>query len=203
MEMDQTQVQEKNTGEVETEPQVQEKMVSMTQEQLDKLISDRLARQERKLNEQFNKKLDELSEAQKLAQMSEEERKEHEYQKRLDDLVSRENALNEKESAYNKKQYKEEIQKQLHEAGLPDISDTLTHLGAEEVKTQIDTMKQSFDAQINASIENRIKSSGSIPVAPDKGESRLLTLDEIRNMSRAEIAANKQLVDKSLEEIYR
>lgn len=203
MEMDQTQVQEKNTGEVETEPQVQEKMVSMTQEQLDKLISDRLARQERKLNEQFNKKLDELSEAQKLAQMSEEERKEHEYQKRLDDLVSRENALNEKESAYNKKQYKAEIQKQLHEAGLPDISDTLTHLGAEEVKTQIDTMKQSFDAQISASIENRIKSSGSIPVAPDKGESRLLTLDEIRNMSRAEIAANKQLVDKSLEEIYR
>lgn len=203
MEMDQTQVQEKNTGEVETEPQVQEKMVSMTQEQLDKLISDRLARQERKLNEQFNKKLDELSEAQKLAQMSEEERKEHEYQKRLDDLVSRENALNEKESAYNKQQYKAEIQKQLKEAGLPDISDTLTHLGAEEVKTQIDTMKQSFDAQISASIENRIKSSGSIPVAPDKGESRLLTLDEIRNMSRAEIAANKQLVDKSLEEIYR
>ena len=203
MEMDQTQVQQKNTGEVETEPQVQEKMVSMTQEQLDKLISDRLARQERKLNEQFNKRLDELSEAQKLAQMSEEERKEHEYQKRLDDLVSRENALHEKESAYNKQQYKAEIQKQLKEAGLPDISDTLTHLGAEEVKAQIDTMKQSFDAQISASIENRIKSSGSIPVAPDKGESRLLTLDEIRNMSRAEIAANKQLVDKSLEEIYR
>ena len=203
MEMDQTQVQQKNTGEVETEPQVQEKMVSMTQEQLDKLISDRLARQERKLNEQFNKRLDELSEAQKLAQMSEEERKEHEYQKRLDDLVSRENALHEKESAYNKQQYKAEIQKQLKEAGLPDISDTLTHLGAEEVKAQIDTMKQSFDAQISASIENRIKSSGSIPVAPDKGESRLLTLDEIRNMSRAEIAANKQLVDKSLDEIYR
>lgn len=203
MEMDQTQVQEKNTGEVETEPQVQEKMVSMTQEQLDKLISDRLARQERRLNEQFNKKLDELTEAQKLAQMSEEERKEHEYQKRLDDLVSRENALHEKESAYNKQQYKAEIQKQLKEAGLPDISDTLTHLGAEEVKSQIDMMKQSFDAQISASIESRIKSSGSIPVAPDKGESRLLTLDEIRNMSRAEIAANKQLVDKSLEEIYR
>ena len=46
------QVQQTNTGIVETEPQVQEqpKMVQMTQEQLDKLISDRLARQERKLN---------------------------------------------------------------------------------------------------------------------------------------------------------
>ena len=88
------QVQQQNEVNVETQPQVQDepKMVQMTQEQLDKLISDRLARQERKLNEQFNKRLDEMSEAQKLAQMSEEERKEHDFAKRLEELTNREKA---------------------------------------------------------------------------------------------------------------
>lgn len=199
------QVQTKTEETVETQPQVQEepKMVQMTQEQLDKLISDRLARQERKLNEQFNKRLDEMSEAQKLAQMSEEERKEHEYAKRLEELVNREKQLADKESAYNKQQYKAEIQKQLNEAGLPDISDTLTHLEAEAVKQHIDALKESLNTQVNASVENRIKSSGHIPVAPDKGQERLLTLDEIRAMSRDDIIANKQLVDASMDAIFK
>ena len=194
------QVQQTNTGIVETEPQVQEqpKMVQMTQEQLDKLISDRLARQERKLNEQFNKRLDEMSEAQKLAQMSEEERKEHDFAKRLEELTNREKALQEKENAYNKQQYKQEIQRQLNEAGLPDISDTLVGLEAEVVKAQIDTMKQSFEAQINASIQAKIQNSASTPTVPQK-EAQLLTIEQIQSLSIEEYNANRDLVQKSLQ----
>ena len=199
--MEEIQVQETNTGIVETEPQVQEsqpKMVQMTQEQLDKLISDRLARQERKLNEQFNKRLDEMSEAQKLAQMSEEERKEHDYAKRLEELTNREKALQEKENAYNKQQYKQEIQRQLNEAGLPDISDTLVGLEAEVVKAQIDTMKQSFEAHVNASIQAKIQNSASTPTVPQK-EAQLLTIEQIQSLSVEEYNANKDLVQKSLQ----
>lgn len=194
------QVQQTNTGIVETEPQVQEqpKMVQMTQEQLDKLISDRLARQERKLNEQFNKRLDEMSEAQKLAQMSEEERKEHDFAKRLEELTNREKALQEKENAYNKQQYKTEIQRQLHEAGLPDISDTLVGLEAEVVKAQIDTMKQSFEAHVNASIQAKIQNSASTPTVPQK-EAQLLTIEQIQSLSIEEYNANRDLVQKSLQ----
>ena len=199
--MEEIQVQETNTGIVETEPQVQEsqpKMVQMTQEQLDKLISDRLARQERKLNEAFNKRLDEMSEAQKLAQMSEEERKEHDYAKRLEELTNREKALQEKETAYNKQQYKQEIQRQLNEAGLPDISDTLVGLEAEVVKAQIDTMKQSFEAHVNASIQAKIQNSASTPTVPQK-EAQLLTIEQIQSLSVEEYNANKDLVQKSLQ----
>lgn len=199
--MEEIQVQETNTGIVETEPQVQEsqpKMVQMTQEQLDKLISDRLARQERKLNEAFNKRLDEMSEAQKLAQMSEEERKEHDFAKRLEELTNREKALQEKENAYNKQQYKAEIQRQLNEAGLPDISDTLVGLEAEVVKAQIDTMKQSFEAQINASIQAKIQNSASTPTVPQK-EAQLLTIEQIQSLSIEEYNANRDLVQKSLQ----
>lgn len=194
------QVQQQNEVNVETQPQVQDepKMVQMTQEQLDKLISDRLARQERKLNEQFNKRLDEMSEAQKLAQMSEEERKEHDYAKRLEELTNREKALQEKENAYNKQQYKAEIQRQLNEAGLPDISDTLVGLEAEVVKAQIDTMKQSFEAHVNASIQAKIQNSASTPTVPQK-EAQLLTIEQIQSLSVEEYNANKDLVQKSLQ----
>ena len=194
------QVQQQNEVNVETQPQVQDepKMVQMTQEQLDKLISDRLARQERKLNEQFNKRLDEMSEAQKLAQMSEEERKEHDFAKRLEELTNREKALQERETAYNKQQYKQEIQRQLNEAGLPDISDTLVGLEAEVVKAQIDTMKQSFEAHVNASIQAKIQNSASTPTVPQK-EAQLLTIEQIQSLSVEEYNANKDLVQKSLQ----
>lgn len=199
------QVQQQNEVKVDTQPQVQEepKMVSMTQEQLDKMIADRLARQERKLNEAFDKKLNELSEAQKLAQMSDDERKEHDYAKRLSDLEAREKALQEKESAYNKSQYKAEIQRQLNEAGLPDVSDMLVSMDAEQVKAQIDVMKASFNAQINASVEAKIKSSANTPTVPQEEQNRLLSLDEIKALSTNEYLANRELVEKSLKALRK
>ena len=198
------QVQQQNEVKVDTQPQVQEepKMVSMTQEQLDKMIADRLARQERKLNEAFDKKLNELSEAQKLAQMSDDERKEHDYAKRLSDLEAREKALADKENAYNKSQYKAEIQRQLTEAGLPDVCDMFVSLDAEQAKAQIDVMKVSFNAQLNASVEAKIKSSANTPTVPQE-QSRLLTLDEIKALSTNEYLANRELVEKSLKALRK
>ena len=203
MEME-NQVQQQNEVNVETQPQVQDepKMVQMTQEQLDKLISDRLARQERKLNEQFDKRLNELSEAQKLQAMSEEERKEHDYAKRLEELVNREKAIQERENAYNKQQYKVEIQRQLSEAGLPDISDTLVGLEAEVVKAQINTMKQAFDTQVNASIQAKVKASANTPTVPQV-EQQLLTLEQIQALSVDEYNANRDLVQQSLKAINK
>ena len=198
------QVQEKNEVNVETQPPVHEepKMVQMTQEQLDELISKRLSRQEKKLNEQFEKRLSEMSEAQKLAQMDEKQKAEYQAQKEREAFEEERKSFYAERDAFNKAQYKLEIQRQLHEAGLPDISDTLVGLEAEVVKAQIDTMKQSFEAQINASIENRVKASAGTPTAPTKEAQGLLTLEQIKAMSTKEVQANKALVDKSLEAIW-
>ena len=182
--------------------QQEEKTFTYTQSELDKMFETRLARQEKRLNAEFEKRLNELSEAQKLQAMSEEERKEHEYAKRLEELTNREKALQEKENAYNKQQYKAEIQRQLNEAGLPDISDTLVGLEAEVVKAQINTMKQSFEAQINASIQAKIQNSVSTPTVPQK-EVQLLTLDQIKALSATEMAQNKELVQKSLQALNK
>lgn len=198
------QVQEKNEVNVETQPPVHEepKMVQMTQEQLDELISKRLSRQEKKLNEQFEKRLSEMSEAQKLAQMDEKQKAEYQAQKEREAFEEERKSFYAERDAFNKAQYKLEIQRQLHEAGLPDISDTLVGLEAEVVKAQIDTMKQSFEAQINASIENRVKSSASVPTVPQK-EAQLLTLEQIKALSATEMAQNKELVQKSLQALNK
>ena len=186
------------------EPQVHEepKMVQMTQEALDELISKRLSRQEKKLNEQFEKRLSEMSEAQKLAQMDEKQKAEYQAQKEREAFEEERKSFYAERDAFNKAQYKLEIQRQLHEAGLPDISDTLVGLEAEVVKAQIDTMKQSFEAQINASIENRVKSSASVPTVPQK-EAQLLTLEQIKALSATEMAQNKELVQKSLQALNK
>lgn len=194
------QVQEKNEVNVETQPPVHEepKMVQMTQEQLDELISKRLSRQEKKLNEQFEKRLSEMSEAQKLAQMDEKQKAEYQAQKEREAFEEERKSFYAERDAFNKAQYKLEIQRQLHEAGLPDISDTLVGLEAEIVKAQIDTMKQSFEAQINASIQAKIQNSASTPTVPQK-EAQLLTIEQIQALSVEEYNANKDLVQKSLQ----
>ncbi len=199
--MEDIQVQETNTGTVETEPQVQDnqpKMVQMTQEALDELISKRLSRQEKKLNEQFEKRLSEMSEAQKLSAMNEQQKAEYQAQKEREAFEAERKSFYAERDAFNKQLYKLEIQKQLNEAGLPDISDTLVGLEAEVVKAQIDTMKQSFEAQINASIQAKIQNSASTPTVPQK-EAQLLTIEQIKALSVDEYNANKELVQKSLQ----
>ena len=198
------QVQQQNEVKVDTQPQVQEepKMVSMTQEQFDKLIADRLSRQEKRLTEQFNKQLSEMTEAQKLNAMDEKQKAEYQAQKEREAFEEERKTFYAERDAFNKTQYKLEIQRQLNEAGLPDISDTLVGMEAEQVKAQIDVMKQEFDKKINMQIENRIKSSANTPTVPQE-QNRLLTLEEIKAMSANEYMANRELVEKSLKALNK
>ena len=76
-------VENQNGVEVDAQqPQQQEeKTFTYTQSELDKMFETRLARQEKRLNAEFERKMQELDEASKLARMSEEERREHDYNK--------------------------------------------------------------------------------------------------------------------------
>ena len=198
------QVQQQNEVKVDTQPQVQEepKMVSMTQEQLDKMIADRLSRQEKRLTEQFNKQLSEMTEAQKLAQMDEKQKAEYQAQKEREAFEEEKKAFFAERDSFNKAQYKLEIQRQLSEAGLPDISETLVGMEAEQVKAQINTMKQAFDKQVNMQIENRIKSSANTPTVPQE-ETKPLTLEDINAMTPTQFKQNKAEIEKVLMEAFK
>ena len=200
MEMEnQVQVSEQMTGEVETVPQDTKAEKTFSQDDVNNIVSKRVD----KLNKQWQEKFNALEESIKLSQMSETEKVEHEYNKRIQALEEREKALQEKENAYNKQQYHNEITSQLKAKGLPvDMADLLVDFDAETVSQKIASMEQSFATQVNSSIEAKVKASASVPTTPQV-EAKPLTLADINNMTPQEIKAHKSEVERVLKEAFR
>ena len=174
----------------------EEKM--LPQSKVNEIVESRLNRERAKLEKQWQEKFNALEESIKLQSLSESEKAHYQAQKERETFEEERKAFYAERDAFNKQLYKAEIQRQLNEANLPDISDTLVGLEAEVVKAQINTMKQSFDAQINRTVEAKIKQSASIPTVPQK-EQQLLTIEQIKALSVDEYNANRDLVQKSLQ----
>ena len=201
MEMEnQVQVSEQNeVQEGVTQHQDIKQEKTFSQDDVNNIVSKRVD----KLNKQWQEKFNALEESIKLSQMSETEKVEHEYNKRIQALEEREKALQEKENAYNKQQYHNEITSQLKAKGLPvDMADLLVDFDAQTVSQKIASMEQSFATQVNSSIEAKVKSSASVPTVPQK-EAQLLTLEQIKALSATEMAQNKELVQKSLQALNK
>ena len=194
MEENQNVATEQNEQVVEQPQEETKPEKTFTQAELDAIVKKRLDKAEQK----FNERLNQLEEAQKLAQMSEQEKQQFEFDKRIKELEQREQALLEKENAYSKQQYQNEIENQLKAKGLPtDLADLLINLDAETVAKKIDSMSNAIGASVNSEIENKLKSS-SIPQEPTKQPKRLLTREEIANMSLEEYRKNRDLINESL-----
>ena len=184
--------------EVQGETQHQD-VKTFTQEDVDRIVTKRLE----KSNKQWQEKFNALEESIKLQSMSEEQKQEHNYSKKLEELTQREQELEAKINAYNQREYKSTIQAQLQEAGLPTaMADMLVNMDAESVATQINAMKDMFSNQINQQVQAKVQASANVPTQPSE-QVKLLTLDEIRAMSAKEISANKELVDKSLKALQK
>lgn len=194
MEENQNVATEQNEQVVEQPQEETKPEKTFTQAELDAIVKKRLDKAEQK----FNERLNQLEEAQKLAQMSEQEKQQFEFDKRVKELEQREQALLEKENAYSRQQYEMTIQEQLKAKGLPtDLADLLINLDAETVAKKIDSMSNAIGASVNSEIENKLKSS-SIPQEPTKQPKRLLTREEIANMSLEEYRKNRDLINESL-----
>lgn len=193
---------EQNTSveQVQQEPQ-QEKQEqqerTFTQKEVDAIVKKRLDKAEAK----FNERLNQLEEAQKLAQMSEQEKQQFEFDKRVQDLEAREKALKEKENAYNKQQYHNEIENQLKTKGLPtDLADLLTGFDAETVASKIDSLAQSMGNSVSNQIQEKLKQS-SIPQESTQQPKALLTREQIERMTPQEYKANRDLINESLKHL--
>lgn len=201
MEMEnQVQVSEQNeVQEGVTQHQDIKQEKTFSQDDVNNIVSKRVD----KLNKQWQEKFNALEESIKLSQMSETEKVEHEYQKRIADLEAREKAIQERETAYNKQQYHNEITSQLKAKGLPvDMADLLVGFDAETVASKIASMEQSFATQVNSSIEAKVKASASVPTTPQV-EAKPLTLADINAMSPQEIKAHKAEVERVLKDAFR
>ena len=186
---------------VEQQPQQEVKEQNertFTQSELDAIVKKRLDKAEQK----FNERLNQLEQAQKLAQMSEQEKQQFEAQKAREEFEKERQAFYEERDAFNKTQYKMTIEKQLSEKGLPtSMADLLVSMDAEQVNAKINELSEQFGVSVNRQIESKLKST-TVPQEPTQ-QKQLFTLSEIQSMSIEEYRANKDLINESLKEIYK
>lgn len=155
-----------------------------SQQELDSIIEKRLAKERKK----FEAKLrEEISEAEKMAQMSEAEKQQALFEKRVKDFEEREAAFNAAQEALNKEKMLNEVNKQLVARNLPtDFADKLISNDAETTMANITNFEMQWQAAINNAVDSKIK--GSTPTTPlHKNEPK-----DVSKMSFSEFAQYKK-----------
>ena len=195
-------VQDKNSGLEQTQAQGTKEERTYSKEEVTDIVEKRLKREREKMEKQFSERINALEENIKMQAMSEDEKQQFEYDKRIKELEARENDLKAREEAYNKAQYKATIEKQLSERNLPlTLSDMMLNMNAEDALNKMNQLQADMNTQVNASIESRIKSSASVPTTPQE-EAKPLTIEDIGKMSAQDVIKNKAEVNKILSEYY-
>ena len=118
---------------------------TFTQEEVNKMISERLAREQKKFDEK-------MEEAAKLAKMNAEEKAKYAAEKREADLTARETAIQKKELRF-------EALNILEENKLPaKLIDCVDLTSAETSKASIEAIKTAWQTSVQAEVDAKLKS---------------------------------------------
>ena len=159
---------------------------TFTQEEVDKIVQGRLAKErkswERHLEEQ-------KTEAEKLANMSEKEKKAYQEKKRIEDLDAR-------EAEITKRELTAQAKIQLADKGIPtELAEILNFKDAESCKKSIEIVEKAFQQAVAKAVDEKIKGGKPMKKAPSSAE---ITLDSLKTMSPDEINKNWDDVQKLL-----
>lgn len=140
------------------EPNGGQETKTFTQEELDKIVQGRIAK-ERKAWEKHLE--DEKTEAQKLETMSEKEKKKYQEEKRIKELDDREAAITRRELTAQAKV-------QLADKGIPtELAEILNLTDAESCKKSIEIVEKAFQTAVEKAVEERIKGREPMKKAKD------------------------------------
>lgn len=166
----------------------QDKPKTFTQEDVDKIVQGRIAKERKSWQKELE---DQKTEAEKLAGMTESQKKKYQEEKKLKNLDDREAAVTRRELTAQAKDT-------LADKGLPiEFADILNYKDAESCNSSIEVVEKVFQNAVEKAVEERIK-GGKPPkkVPGDKG----ITVESIKEMSPAEINANWHEVQRVLKE---
>lgn len=155
-----------------TEAQVK----TFTQEEVDKIIADRLARQAKQSEKKFTQKEvdslieEKLSEAAKLAKMNAEQKAKYEQEKFQKELADREAALNKRELTATAKE-------EFSSKGLPaELADLVDTTSADNCKSSIETIEKAFSAAVQKAVNDRLKQDPPKAGSANTGKSDVTSL---------------------------
>ncbi|MBS5369187.1 MAG: DUF4355 domain-containing protein [Coprobacillus cateniformis] len=121
---------------------------TFTQSEIDKIVKGRIAKERKAWEKQL---LDQQTEAEKLAGMSEKEKKEYQAKKKQEDLDAREAAITRRELTAQAKV-------QLADKGIPtELADVLDYKDADSCKKSIETVEKAFQTAVEKAVEERLK----------------------------------------------
>lgn len=161
----------------------QEEVDKLLQSEADRRVTEALRKQERKTEEK-------VKEAQRLAQMNEQEKYEYELKQREAAIVAKERELALAEN-------KNEASKILAEKGISlSLVDFIVAEDAETMKANIDLLDKAFKSSVKAEVEKRLSSTTPKKNLPTEES---LTKDSMRKMSLAEL----QEVYRNNPELYK
>lgn len=127
---------------------------TFSQDDLNKIISDRLSKERKKWDEELSSKVEEAkTEAQKLAKMNAEQKAEYE-RKQLEEQLSK------REAEITRRELRATALETLAEKGLPkQLAEVLVYTDAEATNKSIDAVEKSFRDAVEQAVNDRLKNS--------------------------------------------
>lgn len=131
---------------------------TFTQSEIDNIVKGRIAKERKAWEKQL---LDQQTEAEKLAGMSEKEKKEYQVKKKQEDLDAREAAITQRELTAQAKL-------QLADKGIPtELAEILNLADAESCKRSIETVEKAFQSSVEKAVDERLKGGKPMKKAKD------------------------------------
>lgn len=148
-------------SENEQKPEGGETLKQFTQEELDKIVSERLERDRKKQQSIFEKKLDEkLAEQERLSKLSQEEKEKQLTEKAKRDLEDKQKELTIRENKLSGKE-------KLTELNIPvEFIDFVLSEDLEKMTENIEIFSKKWNEAVNAAVADKLK--GDAPRDPNK-----------------------------------
>lgn len=129
-----------------------------TQEDVDRIVQGRVAKAEKAWKKQLE---DEKTEAEKLAGMSEKDKKKYQEEKRVRDL-------DEREAAITRRELTAQAKVQLADKGIPvELAEILNLTDADSCKKSIDIVEKAFQTAVEKAVEEKLKGGNPPKKAKD------------------------------------
>ena len=175
---------EANNGQAAPQEPVEK---TFTQEEVNKIIEKRLAREKKDLAAQIER---EREESAKLADMSESERQKVIFEKQKQEFE-------EMKAAFEKEKLLNETSKHLAQNNLPvEFAEYLMTKDAKSTFNNINTFKEKWNVALENALNERMK--GKSPAAAPLTNKGTLTMADVRNMSTAEVQARWAEVQEAM-----
>ena len=161
----------KNTETNEVTETTEQTEPTFTQQQVDDIVNKRLARERAKFDEQLKSK---VNEAERLAKLGEEERKQEELRMQQEQFNEQLKEFEEMKRQFERTQLLNETQKQLGDKGLPiDFAEMLIGKDADTTKANIEMFESKWAENSQKAVDNKLKNSSVSPRTPVKGDTEV------------------------------